>query len=110
MAGRGWVAVILAASVLGGCGGGRALNCDGAERYARAGSSPPVRIPADLTPPDESDSLRVPPEAGAASRAETQRCLESPPEFASPSNRPAAPPGAPPASEPAPNPDREIGN
>lgn len=86
------------------------MNCEAADRYARAGSSPPVRIPADLSPPDESDSLRVPPEALAASRSETQRCLESPPEFASPSNRPVVPPAARPASEPAPNPDREIGN
>ena len=86
------------------------MNCEGADRYARAGSSPPVRIPADLSPPDESDSLRVPPEALAATRSETQRCLESPPEFASPTNRPAGQPAARPANESAPNPEREIGN
>ncbi len=65
---------------LSGCGRDHTLACEPTERYATAISVAPVRIPDDLSPPDESDSLRLPPEAGATA-ALGRPCLESPPGF-----------------------------
>jgi uncharacterized lipoprotein len=108
MAARCWMAAVLAVSVLGGCSRDHTLTCEAAQRYARASSAPPVRIPDGLTAPDESDSLRVPPESVVPSRSDDQPCLEAPPAFSG-RNPPSTAPAAPrPASEPAPNPDREI--
>ncbi len=107
MAKRWWVAACVVATVLAGCSGDRELTCAAAERYARAGSAPPVRIPDGLTPPDESDSLRVPTESVAPERSASERCLEVPPDF----NTRAPPSTAErPAAEPPRNPEREIDN
>jgi hypothetical protein len=40
-----------------------------------------VQIPDDLSPPDESDALRLPPAAGASSPTVAGECLEAPPSF-----------------------------
>ncbi len=74
---------LLAAWLLGGCSGGFALRCEDPERYAGSGEIPPVRIPDDLNPPDESESLRIPaPAEGGVEQLERQGpCLESPPDF-----------------------------
>jgi hypothetical protein len=109
-------ATAAAAAVLSGCSKDHSLHCEPSDRYALAASMPPVRVPDDLTPPDEGDALQLPPEdAGRAASAE-KPCLESPPTF-TPTGRgrtpqPAAaprPPQAPPAP-PAGGGDREIGN
>lgn len=107
MAERFWVTAFLVATVLAGCSGDRELTCQAAERYAQAGTAPPVRIPDGLTPPDDTDSLRVPPESVVPPRSASQRCLDVPPEFntRTPSTSPDRP-----AAEPAPNPEREISN
>jgi hypothetical protein len=81
------LAGVISASWLCGCGGDNGLNCESSERYSGAGSVTPVRVPDDLNPPDETDSLRLPPPRDAApldsaSAAATPRgCLESPPDF-----------------------------
>jgi len=118
------VATVLLILGLSGCGRDHTLACEATERYAGASSAPPVRIPDDLSPPDESESLRLPPDAGPTA-APSRPCLESPPGFyaegapggtrlgnapqrAAPA--PVAAPPAVPAPAPAENPDREIGN
>jgi hypothetical protein len=104
---------------LAGCSGERALNCEAPGRYAAAVSVQPVQIPDDLSPPDESQALRLPPDPAAANRpvvaVAASACLESPPAFSSDgplgrgrgaeSNDASAP-----AAEPASNVEREIGN
>jgi hypothetical protein len=108
------VAAALAACFLAGCGKDQSLRCEATERYSTAGSSPPVQIPDDLSPPDESQALRLPPTAAGDSRAPTQPCLESPPTFSN-EGRPgrvesAEEPDddAPAEPEPPPGGDREI--
>jgi len=63
------------------CGG--AMRCDQPERYSDARELPPVQVPDDLTPPDESGSLRIPQTANTATRKVSRKgpCLESPPEY-----------------------------
>jgi hypothetical protein len=122
------VATIVVGALLASCSHERGNQCGDDPRYTRARTAPPVRIPDDLTPPDETDSLRLPPGTRQASAAEDDangRCLETPPKFgeagagrarsaqtpASGEGRPA--PGAPaaPPAEPAPaDGDREINN
>jgi hypothetical protein len=80
---RAWLlGAALIAAGLGACGRERTLDCEPTERYSGAGSAPPVRIPDDLSPPDESESLRLPPPpVDASASAATSGCLESPPRF-----------------------------
>ncbi len=100
MAARWCMAAVLAACLVGACSREKSLSCgDSQERYARAASAPPIRIPDDLSPPDEADSLRLPPEAGTPGRTPERPCLESPPAFTTP-----------PAAGAAPSGDRNIGN
>jgi hypothetical protein len=121
------MATIVVGALLASCSHERGNQCGDDPRYTRARTAAPVRIPDDLTPPDETDSLRLPQGARQASAAADPngRCLETPPKFgeagagrarsaptpASGEGRP--PPGAPaaPPVEPAPaDGDREIGN
>jgi len=105
-------ATAAAAAGLSGCSKEHSLHCEPTGRYALAASTPPVRVPDDLTPPDESDALQLPsPDAGRAASGE-KPCLESPPTFAPPGRARAPQPAAAPAA-PAPAPpggDREINN
>lgn len=68
---------------LGGCFGGGGPRCDDTERYANSDSIAPLRIPDDLTVPDESETLLIPGSSGFGERDEApvQGCLESPPSF-----------------------------
>jgi hypothetical protein len=114
-------AALVIASELCACSHGGAIACDSTARYAAATTDGPVRIPDDLNPPDETDSLRLPPETGRTA-ALSKPCLETPPGFyadgapanprggsgqrrtgaAAPPPRQAAPPpaAAPPAAAP----------
>jgi hypothetical protein len=109
------IAGALIASVLFGCSGETTLNCEPSERYAGARSVPPVRVPEDLSVPDEAESLRLPPAPDRGVNA-GERCLESPPDFFEerrPGERePAEPAPAQraPAAEPELDPEREISN
>src|SRR5690606_37036349 len=73
-------AALIAVCALAGCSRDKVRPCDSDGRYVGAQSVPPVRIPDDLSPPNESDALRVPPETAAVSRSPTS-CLETPPPF-----------------------------
>jgi hypothetical protein len=125
------IASSVAAAVLlcsfSACSRDHTLACEPTERYISATSSPPVQIPDDLSPPDESESLRLPPEGGAAS-PRSGSCLETPPGFyaegapggtrlGAPAARttPAAPTETPAAAnttadDTVSDPDRDIGN
>ncbi len=73
---------LLVALAVAACSRDDQILCEDASRYSTADSIPPVRIPDGLTPPDESDSLRLPPPpADSARQSATGACLESPPPF-----------------------------
>jgi hypothetical protein len=76
-------AVLLAAALVAGCSGERGLSCESGERYQGSRSVGPLRVPDDLSVPDESEALRVPPESSSAGASPSERadCLESPPDF-----------------------------
>ena len=79
----GFVNALLAALLLSACSGERGLSCENPERYSSATTSPPVRVPDDLSPPDESESLVIPPinQTELSRAADPARCLETPPGF-----------------------------
>jgi hypothetical protein len=124
------VATIVVGALLASCSHERGTQCGDDSRYTRARTAAPVRIPDDLTPPDETDSLRLPQGTRQASAADADadangRCLETPPKFgeagagrarsaqtpASGQARPATGAPAAPPAEPTPaGGDREIGN
>jgi hypothetical protein len=97
---------------LGGCSSHNIQRCEPTDRYTTVGSVGPVRIPDDLTPPDESDALQLPPANAADSSAPPPGgCLEEPPKFAADTGTQAQPTApARPAPAPAPTPEREISN
>ncbi len=74
---------LLVSWALGGCSGSIGLRCEDPARYTDSGEIPPVRIPDDLSPPDESQSLRIPaPVEGDVEQLVSRGpCLESPPDF-----------------------------
>jgi uncharacterized lipoprotein len=72
--------VLAAASLLAGCSHDGGLRCEDVSRYASSVSVPPLRVPDDLTVPDESDSLLIPDATSAEDGAATQ-CLEAPPSY-----------------------------
>ena len=74
---------ILAIWWLGGCSRDVGLRCEDPERYTGSGEIPPVRIPDDLSPPDDSESIRIPAAAEGNLEPVDSRgpCLESPPDF-----------------------------
>lgn len=55
--------------------------CEPESRYATARSAPPVQVPDDLTPPDESQALRLPPDPFLGPPTRAGECLEKPPSF-----------------------------
>lgn len=70
----------LALTSLSGCSRDDELRCEDVSRYSTADSIPPVRVPDGLSPPDESESLRLPPPPVEMEERSTP-CLESPPRF-----------------------------
>ena len=84
MSRRGLVGMALACLWLAACGGRGEFRCEDTSRYAPSTSVAPLRIPGDLTPPDESQALSVPP-APTANTPNPERvagrCLETPPEY-----------------------------
>lgn len=74
--------LLLPVVALAACSGERELRCESTERYQGARSVQPIRVPDDLSVPDESGALRIPPPpADSASAAVREQCLEYPPEF-----------------------------
>lgn len=78
----GMLAVALCLVALTGCSGRGEFRCENPARYIASESSPPLRIPGDLTPPDQSGALVIPPADGRdPTIREPGRCLESPPPY-----------------------------
>ena len=74
-------AIVLLAS-LAACSRDDQILCDDTARYSTADSIPPERIPDGLSPPDETESLRLPPPPSeTARRSAEDPCLEQPPPF-----------------------------
>jgi uncharacterized lipoprotein len=75
---------------LAGCRGESGLRCEDSERYRDSGEMAPVQVPDDLSVPDESEALRVPPRPAEGersredSREERGSCLEAPPVYTGP--------------------------
>ena len=72
--------VIVGLTAIGGCSRQETTACEPDVRYSTARSAPPVQIPDDLSPPNENDALRLPPDVAAAQTAAGE-CLEAPPSF-----------------------------
>lgn len=72
------------ALVMSGCGRRFAARCEDPALYSGSQEIPPVRVPGDLSVPNEADALRIPQteQLGAAQQATGRGpCLESPPDF-----------------------------
>jgi uncharacterized lipoprotein len=74
---------VLVVSSLSGCASRFAQRCEDPLRYTGSGQIPPIRIPDDLTPPDQTESLQIPaPIEGEVEELESRgSCLESPPDY-----------------------------
>jgi uncharacterized lipoprotein len=77
---RAWCALVGLAA-LAGCSRQETLPCEPEARYSTARSAPPVQIPDDLSPPDESDAIRLPSDVGTGGSITAGECLEEPPPF-----------------------------
>ena len=66
-----------------GCRGSIGMICEDPTRYVDSGEIPPLRVPDDLSTPDQSESLRIPSSIeGEAEQIESRGpCIESPPDF-----------------------------
>lgn len=65
-----------------GCSRQETVACDVDARYSTARSATPVQVPDDLSPPNESDALRLPSPATVASVSpNVGSCLQEPPSF-----------------------------
>lgn len=72
------------AAVMSGCGRRFAARCEDPTLYSGSQEIPPVRVPGDLSVPDETEALRIPrsEQLGSAQPATGQgACLEYPPDF-----------------------------
>jgi uncharacterized lipoprotein len=75
------ISISAALALLAGCSHDNELKCDDATRYATSVSIPPIRVPDDLTVPDETDSLLVPDPNVSAEPLPPTQCLETPPSY-----------------------------
>jgi len=75
--------MLTAACALAACSGERELICNPDSDYQEADSVGQLRIPDDLSVPDETDSLRIPDTLPAAETASQPPggCLEASPAF-----------------------------
>jgi hypothetical protein len=75
------VCVIAGLAAVAGCSREQTGPCDPEARYAVARSAQPVQIPDDLSPPNESDAIRLPPDISRGESITAGECLETPPPF-----------------------------
>jgi len=75
---RTWC-VIVGLMAIAGCHRNQTLPCQPEARYSGARSAPPVQIPDDLSPPDESDAIRLPADFAPVGSITAGECLENPP-------------------------------
>lgn len=74
--------LVLALAAIGACSRQpQTASCEPSDRYTTARSVAPVQIPDDLSPPDETDALRLPPVVPTPTEVATEACLEVPPAF-----------------------------
>ena len=72
---------VVLAIVLGACSRGETVECPGDTNYLAAASAESLRVPDDLSVPDEADALRIPgPMPGP--EPDDARCLQYSPAFA----------------------------
>jgi uncharacterized lipoprotein len=75
--------ILLTAAAIAGCSRGSTLLCSGDTGYLAAQSAGQLRIPDNLSVPDETESLRIP--AGVIPRTAVdpnpESCLEESPAF-----------------------------
>ena len=73
--------VIVGLAAIAGCSRNKTGPCEPEPRYSTASSAQPVQIPDDLSPPDESDAIRLPTEIAAVASITAGECLEKAPPF-----------------------------
>jgi uncharacterized lipoprotein len=80
------IAAMLTILGLGACSGETTLRCSNQTEYLEATSTGTLRIPDDLSVPDESDSLNIPgaPPTTQESAEADASCLEESPAFSNP--------------------------
>ena len=76
-------AVIAVAVLVAGCGRDAMLRCENPEGYEDSTEHPPIRVPDDLSVPNQGDALQIPAPGQSSSEPRTSPgpCLESPPSF-----------------------------
>jgi uncharacterized lipoprotein len=76
---------LAAVGVIAACSGESGLICNPDSIYLEADVIDPLRIPDDLSVPDETESLRIPEGLGAisADEAAPDHCLDASPAFRS---------------------------
>ena len=77
---RAWC-VIVGLAAVAGCSRHQTLPCAPEARYSTARSVAPVRIPDDLSPPDESNAIRLPTDLAPVGSITAGDCTEKPPSF-----------------------------
>jgi len=77
---RAWCVIVGLAAVTG-CSRQQTGPCDPEARYSTARSVAPVQIPDDLSPPDESDAIRLPTDLTPVASITAGECVEKPPSF-----------------------------
>ena len=75
--------VCIAAITGAACSGDGGMRCEDPGLYRTSSSASPVRVPDDLSVPDESQALQIPPGEPLPIRDEDDPppCLELPPDF-----------------------------
>jgi uncharacterized lipoprotein len=73
--------IVVGLATSAGCSRQEAGPCEPEARYSTARSAQPVQIPDDLSPPNESDALRLPPLVVVSGPIVAGACLETPPPF-----------------------------
>jgi len=76
---------IAVTALLSGCRGSFGTLCEDTGRYAGGAELPPVRVPDDLSVPNEEQALRIPQVARSSPPSQQGPgrggCLESPPNY-----------------------------
>jgi len=74
--------VIVGLAAVTGCSRQQTAPCEPEARYSTARSAAPVQIPDDLSPPDESDAIRLPAaDLAPVGSITAGDCVEKPPSF-----------------------------
>ena len=84
------VTAILATSLLSGCKSGKVACRQSNKDYVGAKEMPPLKAPPGLETPDTRNSLKVPDlNTPERPRGRDEACLDTPPPFSTPTQKPA---------------------